>query len=107
MNDLTDGARRGWYDLGKYSILAMPLQTNEYFTTHHIFIANRLIGRQLSVPSLSDCQWHENRAGVYATKEQSHKPRYGYQMLPSRPRGRPTNAERARRAATELAEVPE
>lgn len=100
-----DGARRGWYELGKFHVLALPLRTNEYFTTHHIFLREKLIGRQLSVPSVSDCQWHEAHCGTYATKEQSHKPRYGYQMIQKR--GRPTNAERDKRAAMLLTTIPE
>lgn len=97
MNERTDSAERGWFDLGRYRVLAMALPTNEYFTTHHIFLRGHLIGRQISRPSLSDCQWHEAQQGVYATREQSVTPR-GYSAMQGR-RGRPTNAERARRAA--------
>lgn len=106
MIDDNDGARRGWYQVGKYHVLAKAMVGNPYFTTHHIFLRAAIIGRQLSVPNISDCQWHESRSGVYATKEQSHKPRYGYQIAPNR-RGRPTNAERARRAAMLLTSIPE
>lgn len=47
---------RHWYDLGKFRVLAMPLPTNPAFTTHHVYLEQRLVGRQLSVPTLEDCQ---------------------------------------------------
>jgi hypothetical protein len=40
---------------------------NPAWAHYLIFRAGRLVGRQLSYPSLSDCQWLE-RAGIYATE---------------------------------------
>jgi len=51
-------ADRRWYDLGRYQILAKPLDTNPYWTTHHIYLRGECIGKQLSVPCLSDCDWY-------------------------------------------------
>lgn len=45
-----------WYDLGRFRILAKPLETNPAWTTHHIYLGERCIGKQLSVPSLDDCE---------------------------------------------------
>jgi hypothetical protein len=105
-DDLNDGARRGWYSLDKYRILAMPLPTNEFFTTHRIFHRGELIGRQLSVPSISDCEWFNARRGIYARAEESTGKIFGYSERAAVRRGRPTNEERARRQAW-LAQIQE
>ena len=90
------------YDLGKYTIRAQPLTLNPYWTTHLIFLRGKLIGRQLSVPSLSDCRWFEVRGGVYATEEESHKlPVWSEGSYAITRRGRPSKKEQARRAAME------
>lgn len=49
---------RRWYKLGRYQILAKPLDTNPYWTTHHIYLRGECIGRQLSVPCETDCDWY-------------------------------------------------
>lgn len=46
------------YPLGRYEIIARPLHQNPAFRTHHIYLGTRCIGRQLSVPTESDCDWH-------------------------------------------------
>lgn len=52
----------GWHLIGKFRVLAMLLPSNPAFTTHRIYIGKLYIGAQLSVPSESDCQWHEHQA---------------------------------------------
>jgi len=100
MNDeRTDGVQRGWYDLGKYRVLATGLHLNPYFTTHHIYLAGKLIGRQLSVPTADDCRWYEKSGGTYARPDQNFKVIFGYTNQHRSRRGRPSNAERARREA--------
>lgn len=99
MTERTDGAERGWRDLGKYRVLAMPLPTNEYFTTHRIFLNGALIGRQLSVPGLDDCRWFECRQGEYATAKESKSDSSWQLRIRTHKRGRPTNAERSARQA--------
>lgn len=59
---------RRWYPLGKFMIKALPLETNPYWTTHHIYLRGKLIGRQLSVPCVSDCEWYAAGA-IYAPSE--------------------------------------
>lgn len=54
---------RKWYSLGRFRILAKPLELNPHWVTHHIYFKGKLVGKQLSVPTLSDCEWHEAIAG--------------------------------------------
>lgn len=105
MNERTDGVQRGWYSLGQYRILAIALSLNPYFTTHIIYLRDKLIGRQLSVPSLSDCRWFDARGGQYAEEAETRKAIFGYTAQTLARRGRPTNAERARRQALSEAEI--
>ena len=46
----------GWYTLGRFRILARPLPENPAFFTHHIYLANELVGRQLTPPDLQQCE---------------------------------------------------
>lgn len=66
-----------------------------------------MVGQQFSVPSLSDAEWLESRNGQYARADESlaYCKTYGRKFRITRG-GRPTNAERARRAAM-LTEIPE
>lgn len=67
------------YELGGYTIRAQPLQTNPHWTTHLIFKGEKLIGRQLSTPTLADCEWLDKHGGVYAEESES-APQRGYTM---------------------------
>lgn len=46
----------GWYELGRFRILAAPLPHNPAFITHRIFLGDKYIASQLSVPSLQQCE---------------------------------------------------
>lgn len=73
-----------WFDLGRFRILAMPLATNEWMTTHRIYLRGKLVGRQLSVPNLDQC---EDRL-----RESNAKPEYEpskFYVLSVARRGRP------------------
>lgn len=99
-------AQRRWYPLGRFRIFALPLETNEFWTTHRIYLGNKLIGRQLSVPSLSDCEWYATNMGIYADRShtwESPKPRK-HVSLRGKP-GRPTREQVARREAALLAVI--
>lgn len=54
---------RRWYALGRFQIMAKPLETNPYWQTHHIYLKGECIGKQLSVPSEADCEWHATQHG--------------------------------------------
>lgn len=64
----------GWHEIGKYRVCAKPIFDNPAFTTHHIFLNGALIGRQLTPPSITDCDWYASRNGQYAKPEESHVP---------------------------------
>lgn len=68
------------YELGKYTIRRKPLHLNPAFATHHIYYRGRLVGQQLSVPTVSDCEWYERRHGVYAHEYESHHHSGGYHV---------------------------
>lgn len=91
-----------WYELGRYRILARPLETNPYWTTHRIYIGEDLVGRQLSIPSESDCNWH------YSQFKQPHTPAdiplYSWSTTSgSKRRGRPRKEESERALAEAMA----
>lgn len=92
--------------LGKYTIQATLRADNPAFPKYQIFAGGKLIGTQFSVPCLTDCEWHERQGGQYAQPVE-RKVVYGYTAQTMRRRGRPTNAERARREAMLLTETPE
>lgn len=80
-----------WFSLGRFRILAKPLETNPAWTTHHIYLKGEFIGKQLSVPSLEDCEYL-----VCTTKPPTStmKP-YSYGHRTARP-GRPRKADAER-----------
>lgn len=77
---------RRWYALGRFQILAKPLDTNPYWMTHHIYLKGRLVGRQLSVPCESDCEWY-----VRAHVASPERPKARWSIRRAGP-GRPRNA---------------
>lgn len=81
----------GWHDLGRFRILAMPLPTNEYWTTHRIFLKGKFVAAQLSVPSLEQC---EDRLAERNLQPSAPRPEWaGWR---GRKPGRPTKAEAER-----------
>src|SRR5260221_14066846 len=96
----------GWHKLGRFRVLWRPLPTCEVWTTHWIYLRGRCIGKQLSVPTESDCEWYASNSGTYATADESHKPLPYREQQARRRTGRPTNAERAAREAALLTEIP-
>ena len=73
-----------WFDLGRFRILAMPLATNEWMTTHRIYLGDKLVGKQLSVPNIDQCEdrLRESKAVV------AYEPSKFYNLSVAR-RGRP------------------
>lgn len=66
------------YELGEYTIRKQPLALNPAFSTHLIFFKGVLVGRQFSVPCISDCNWYRATRGVYAQPKDSHFHSGGY-----------------------------
>lgn len=58
--------------LGKFTVIIAMRQDNPAFPCYRVFIGERLIGKQFSVPSISDCQWLERQQSldrvVYASR---------------------------------------
>lgn len=50
--------------LGKYTVVIAIRQDNPAFPCYRVFVGERLIGKQFSVPSISDCQWLERQQVV-------------------------------------------
>src|SRR5690349_17012831 len=55
----------GWNLIGPFRILVKPLFDNPAFNTHRIFLGARFLGAQVSVPTLSDCEWLLRTCGRY------------------------------------------
>lgn len=74
-----DIAETTMYPLGRFMVIAKPLEQNPFWQTHWVYLRGALIGKQLSVPSIADCCWHERNHGQYATAAQSfqHFKKYG------------------------------
>lgn len=86
------------YELGQYTIRKQPLFDNPYWATHVIFHQGEIIGRQLSVPTESDCDWYRATKGRYAAPtpwRQAHP-----ELMRNSRRGRPRK-EDARRMLEE------
>lgn len=58
-----------WINLGPFRILQQPLPGNPAWATHWIYLAGKLIGKLLSVPSLTDCEWLARQADQPITLE--------------------------------------
>jgi hypothetical protein len=84
--------------LGVFTIRCTIRFDNPAFPKYLIFNGDNLVGIQFSAPCESDCRWHEHRKGQYAKEEETKKDPRWQLSIPKR--GRPTNAERARRLAT-------
>lgn len=83
---------RRWYRLGRYEIFAKPLETNPFWTTHHIYLRGECIGKQLSVPCETDCDWYASGAR-YAEQSSAWKPSYLARCRKAGP-GRPRKSRR-------------
>lgn len=87
-----------WYELGKYRILAKPLATNPAFTTHHIYLGPTFIGKQLSAPSVDDCdnRLREHNEPVPAPCSTAERFSEGRPIWNATKRGRPRKADAER-----------
>lgn len=74
------------FTLGAYTIRQQGMFDNPAWSIFLIFLKDKLIGRQISYPALSDCRFHEIRNGVYAHLHESHKHSGGY--IIAQPHGR-------------------
>lgn len=55
------------FQVGRYRIVARPLETNPYWALHWIYDRrDKLVGKQLSVPTEDDCRFLERWGGRYA-----------------------------------------
>lgn len=72
--------------LGKYTIRIGLRPDNPAFPKYIILVGEKIVGVQFSMPSITDCQWHEHQRGVYAKAEQSEDDYKGFRKY--RVRGR-------------------
>lgn len=63
--------------LGKYTILQTLRRDNPAFALYLICVGEREIGRQFSMPCLSDCQWLESQKDA-AHPSYTPRPKYNY-----------------------------
>lgn len=96
--------------LGAYTVRIGLRIDNPAFPSYLVYRGQSFIGKQFSMPSASDCEWLERNSGTYATDSRALEHSRGRPIwnAEQKRRGRPSNAERARRLAeAELAEIPE
>ena len=82
---------------GPYRVQHDPL-THMPYGLYRIYKGAQYIGAQLSYPSSDDCRWLDVNRATYAKPEETTK-FVNYKERQAVRRGRPTNAERARRQA--------
>lgn len=51
-----------WYSEGPFRVLEHPLASAPCWSTFWVYVGQRVIGRQLSKPSLLDCEYMARRA---------------------------------------------
>ena len=85
--------------LGRFTVRCALRFDNPAFPKYLVFAGERLVGCQFSIPNESDCRWHEVRQGQYAKADETKKNSSWQLKIQAPKRGRPTNAELARRAA--------
>lgn len=56
------------FKLGKYTVRINQRPDNPAFPVYVVLIGVRFVGKQFSRPSMTDCEWHERQAGIYAVK---------------------------------------
>lgn len=59
--------------LGKFTIIIAVRPDNPAFPCYRVFIGARMIGKQFSIPTLSDCEWLERQTHeelVYASQSE-------------------------------------
>lgn len=91
------------YQLGRFRVIAGPLETNPGWTTHRVYLRDNCIGRQFSAPSLDDCERMTRAAPVPIEPREIDNRR----VLPRRTGGRPSREAKARSDAELLTVIPE
>jgi hypothetical protein len=59
--------------IGRYIVRIGLRRDNPSFPVYLVFLGDRLIGRQFSVPSLSDCDWIERQANYAAPSKRPRR----------------------------------
>lgn len=65
-----DPRRRVVAQLGRYTVWLDPL-VHLPWGLFRVYKSNRYVGAQISMPSLSDCEWLERTHGIFAIPQQS------------------------------------
>lgn len=55
------------FTLGRFTVCVRPRFDSPAWAVYIVYLGERLIGKQFSRPSLSDCQWLKRNNGTYAT----------------------------------------
>jgi hypothetical protein len=87
--------------LGRYTVRQGIRVDNPAFPSYLIYCGERLIGKQFSMPSESDCAWLERTNGTYAKESRWPETSEGRQIwnTAKRRKGRPADVEREKRDA--------
>lgn len=91
--------------LGPYTVREGLRRDNPGWPVYLVYKGERLIGRQFSRPSLSDCEWLDRERVVYALAEQSKRDfrKHSRHIGQFSRRGRPRKADAERELAEAMA----
>lgn len=81
------------FTLGRFTVHVRPRFDNPAWAVYVVFLGERLVGKQFSIPSLSDCQWLLRTGGVYSPPTAWHEWKAIYRKPGP---GRPRKADSAR-----------
>lgn len=63
------------YELDRYTIVKRPRHDNPGWAQYLVYLGEKLIGKQFSIPSITDCQWLARQLpGEVVYAEQSAAP---------------------------------
>lgn len=95
------------FAVGRFTVQQRPRFDNPAFAVYVVFLGEKLVGKNFSMPSESDCEWLLRSNGeTYATKSVWHETSEGRPIwnAPAKRRpGRPRKDEALRRQAEEEA----
>lgn len=90
------------YQLGRFTIRVGLRPDNPAFPRFLVFLGDDLVGKQFSRPCVTDCEWLLRSQRSESQYAEPSKAPFAFTVYR---RGRPTNAERARRATLEVEDL--
>ena len=86
------------FAVGRFTVQQRPRFDNPAWAVYIVFLGQRLIGKNFSLPGISDCEWLKRENGVYAKQSRALEISKGRPIRNANPRrrGRPRKADAER-----------